>query len=88
MYVRPAIGAIGKPRHLADLADLLAVGVDLTAGAEEVLAQGVGPAPVGNALLRRLGGEADDEAIGRRHRRGSLAALDADAAPPRTPRAG
>ena len=35
---------------------------------EEVAAQRVGPAAVRQRLLRRLRGEADDEAVGRRHR--------------------
>ena len=59
--------AVGEPRDLARLAEVLALAVDAQAGGQELGLQGLGPAAVGQALLRRLGGEADDESGLGRH---------------------
>ena len=49
--------AVGVEDDVAGLADVLEVG----GRGEDLLAQLLGPAPVGQQLLRRLGGEAGDE---------------------------
>ena len=61
---------------LAGLAELLALGVDAQAGGEELGLQRVRPAAVGQRLLRRLGGEAGDEAVSGGIGRGSLRELE------------
>ena len=54
-----AEGAVGKPRDLAGLSDVLPLGVELAAGAEEVSGERVRPPAIGDPLLGRLRGEAD-----------------------------
>ena len=65
-------GAVGVPDELAGLAEVLALGVDAQAGGEELLLEALGPAAVGQQVLRRLGGEAGDEAVFGRHRAGTV----------------
>ena len=60
-------GAVGVVGQLPGLAEVLALGVDLQAGGEELGLEGLGPAAVGQRALRRLGGEAADESVFRRH---------------------
>ena len=63
----PRPGAVGVVGQLAGLAEILALGVDLQAGGHELGLEGLGPAAVGQRALRRLGGEAADESLFRRH---------------------
>ncbi len=63
----PVPGAVGVELDLAGVAQLDALGVDAQARGEELLAQAIGPAAVGQELLRGFGGEAGDEAIFGRH---------------------
>ncbi len=63
----PAPGAVGVPGDVPGLAEVLPLVVDPQAGGEELHAQAVGPAAVGELVLGRLGGEGGDEAVGRRH---------------------
>src|SRR4051794_32660699 len=59
----PVPGAVGIEQDVAGVPDVLEVG----GGGEELVAQAVRPAAVGQQLLRRLGGEAGDDALLGRH---------------------
>ena len=59
-------GAVGEPLDLAGVAERL-LGLDLGDRLEEVLAERLGPAAVGQGLLRRLGGVLGDRPGGGRH---------------------
>ena len=65
----PVPGPVRVPDDVPGLAEILALVVDPQAGPEELDAQAIGPAAVGQALLGRLGGEAADEAVDGRHGR-------------------
>src|SRR5438093_525162 len=55
------------PGDLPGLADVVVFGLHPAAGVQEGGAQPLGPAAVGQRLLRRLGGEAGDEPVGGGH---------------------
>jgi hypothetical protein len=63
----PVPRAVGVPGDVAGLAEVLALGLHFQAGGEELPREPLRPAAVGQALLRGLGGEAADEAVGGRH---------------------
>src|SRR5207302_5111108 len=50
---------------------ILPLGVERAAGGEKLPGQSIGPAAVRQSFLGRLGGEADDEAVGGGHARGA-----------------
>ena len=55
---------------LTRVAQFVALGVDAQTGREELLGEPLGPAAVGQQVLRRLGGKAGYEAVFGRHERG------------------
>ena len=72
----PVPRAVRVPGHLVGLAQVLALAVDPQAGGQELAGQRLRPAAVGQEVLRRLGGEAGDEAILGWHEGGRLRKLD------------